>query len=65
MKVSDPPVIIKQEFPYSLAIVWDAITQHQKMKKWFFILFLKVKYVFIYALEFNLPLLLFVINLLF
>ena len=36
MKVSDPPVIIKQEFPYSLAIVWDAITQHQQMKKWFF-----------------------------
>ena len=36
MKVSESPVFIKQEFPYSLAIVWDAISQHQQMKEWFF-----------------------------
>ena len=36
MKVSEPPVIITQDFPNSLAIVWDAITQHQQMRNWFF-----------------------------
>jgi uncharacterized protein YndB with AHSA1/START domain len=36
MNVSDLPVIIKQEFPNSLAVVWDAITQHHQMTQWFF-----------------------------
>lgn len=36
MKVSDVPVKVKQQFNLPIDIVWDAITQHNQMIKWFF-----------------------------
>ena len=53
MNVSDLPVIIKQEFPYSLAIVWDAITQHQQMTQWFFEQIPEFKAEFGFKTQFN------------
>lgn len=36
MKTSDAPVIVCQKFDLSPHIVWEAITQYDKMTAWFF-----------------------------
>jgi uncharacterized protein YndB with AHSA1/START domain len=36
MKKTDPPVIIEQNFDVSTAQLWDALTQEDQMRQWFF-----------------------------
>lgn len=36
MKVSEPPVVVVQEFEASLAAVWNAITDINEMTQWYF-----------------------------
>jgi len=36
MKAIDPPIIITQVFDQSISDVWDAITQLDAMRQWFF-----------------------------
>ncbi len=36
MKKSDPPIIVEQSFSNSIEDVWDAITNVDKMRQWFF-----------------------------
>jgi uncharacterized protein YndB with AHSA1/START domain len=36
MKKEDPPVIVEQDFDRSVSDVWDAITQIDEMRKWYF-----------------------------
>ncbi|MEM6686139.1 MAG: SRPBCC domain-containing protein [Bacteroidota bacterium] len=36
MKTSEPPVIVSQNFSKSIATVWNAITDVDQMRQWFF-----------------------------
>lgn len=36
MKKSDPPIIIEQLFNTDIATIWEAITEVEQMRKWFF-----------------------------
>lgn len=36
MKVSDPPIVIEEQFNCSPETVWRAITVHSEMVRWFF-----------------------------
>ena len=36
MKKSDAPIIVEEHFPVSVEDVWNAITQLDQMKQWFF-----------------------------
>lgn len=36
MKNTDPPIIVEQKFEVPVQKVWDAITIHDQMIKWFF-----------------------------
>lgn len=36
MKITEPPIIIEEQFDASAEKLWNAITQIDEMKKWFF-----------------------------
>ena len=36
MKKSDEPIIVEQTFSTSIEAVWDALTEIEKMRKWYF-----------------------------
>lgn len=36
MKKNDPPIIVEATYSASVETVWEAITQPEKMKQWFF-----------------------------
>ncbi len=36
MKVSEPPIIVRQQFNQPAKVVWKAITDINQMQKWFF-----------------------------